>query len=93
MFTPVFDIECFITLEYRKIVLGTGAASSVKGTVFLGRPWGDYARVVFQNSDLGNNIAAAGWQGKSELQTFSWTVLISLHSLDVFSGYWQYLVR
>jgi len=45
-----------------KIVLGTGAASSIAGTVFLGRPWGDYARVVFQNSDLGNIITSVGWQ-------------------------------
>ncbi|TGO44078.1 hypothetical protein BCON_0618g00030 [Botryotinia convoluta] len=29
---------------------------------YLGRPWRDYARVVFQNSYLGNNIIAAGWQ-------------------------------
>ncbi|APA07916.1 hypothetical protein SS1G_00468 [Sclerotinia sclerotiorum 1980 UF-70] len=28
---------------------------------YLGRPWRDFARVVFQNSYLGNNIAAAGW--------------------------------
>ncbi|TGO14864.1 hypothetical protein BTUL_0047g00260 [Botrytis tulipae] len=29
---------------------------------YLGRPWRDYARVVFQNSFLGDNIKAAGWQ-------------------------------
>ncbi|ESZ99407.1 pectin methyl esterase [Sclerotinia borealis F-4128] len=29
---------------------------------YLGRPWRDYARVVFQNSYLGDNIVAAGWQ-------------------------------
>ncbi|TGO21844.1 hypothetical protein BPAE_0197g00100 [Botrytis paeoniae] len=28
---------------------------------YLGRPWQNYARVVFQNSYLGNNIKAAGW--------------------------------
>ncbi|ESZ93063.1 pectin methyl esterase [Sclerotinia borealis F-4128] len=28
---------------------------------YLGRPWEDYARVVFQNTYLGNNIKAAGW--------------------------------
>ncbi|KAB5595452.1 Heat shock protein [Ceratobasidium theobromae] len=31
------------------------------GTQYLGRPWGDYARVVFQNSDIGSHIVAAGW--------------------------------
>lgn len=29
---------------------------------YLGRPWRDYARVVFQNSYLGDNIVADGWQ-------------------------------
>jgi pectinesterase len=28
----------------------------------LGRPWRDYARVVFQNSDFTNVISDVGWQ-------------------------------
>ncbi|KAI0778444.1 pectin lyase-like protein [Trametes elegans] len=31
------------------------------GTAYLGRPWRDYARVVFQKSALGSNVPAAGW--------------------------------
>ncbi|KAI1793818.1 pectin lyase fold/virulence factor [Ganoderma leucocontextum] len=31
------------------------------GTTYLGRPWRDYARVVFQNSVLGSNVPAVGW--------------------------------
>ncbi|TCD67387.1 hypothetical protein EIP91_012422 [Steccherinum ochraceum] len=31
------------------------------GTAFLGRPWRDFARVVFQNTFLNNNVPAAGW--------------------------------
>ncbi|RDX50467.1 pectin lyase-like protein [Lentinus brumalis] len=31
------------------------------GTAYLGRPWRDYARVVFQRSTLGSNVPAAGW--------------------------------
>ncbi|KAI0690978.1 pectin lyase-like protein [Cytidiella melzeri] len=31
------------------------------GTAFLGRPWRDFARVVFQNSVLGSNVPPAGW--------------------------------
>ncbi|GIC91863.1 uncharacterized protein Aud_008317 [Aspergillus udagawae] len=31
------------------------------GISYLGRPWRDHARVVFQETYLGNNIAAAGW--------------------------------
>ncbi|CUA75097.1 Pectinesterase [Rhizoctonia solani] len=32
------------------------------GTVYLGRPWGNYARVVFQNSNIGSQVQAAGWE-------------------------------
>ncbi|KAG9082569.1 hypothetical protein FS749_006763 [Ceratobasidium sp. UAMH 11750] len=31
------------------------------GTQYLGRPWSNYARVIFQNSAIGSHIAAAGW--------------------------------
>ncbi|KAK0217089.1 pectin lyase-like protein [Armillaria fumosa] len=31
------------------------------GDAYLGRPWRDYARVVFQNSVLGSNVPSAGW--------------------------------
>ncbi|KDN39071.1 hypothetical protein RSAG8_09107, partial [Rhizoctonia solani AG-8 WAC10335] len=39
-------------------------SSTIKGTgsCYLGRPWREYARVIFQNSSLGSNIIAAGWQ-------------------------------
>ncbi|SJL09423.1 related to pectinesterase precursor [Armillaria ostoyae] len=31
------------------------------GDAYLGRPWRDYARVVFQNSVLGSNVPSEGW--------------------------------
>jgi len=31
------------------------------GTQNLGRPWRNYARVVFQNSNIGSHVQAAGW--------------------------------
>ncbi|KAH7333588.1 putative pectinesterase precursor [Rhizoctonia solani] len=31
------------------------------GTQYLGRPWRNYARVIFQNSVLGSQIQPAGW--------------------------------
>ncbi|CAL1714409.1 unnamed protein product [Somion occarium] len=31
------------------------------GTAYLGRPWRDFARVVFQNTMLNSNVPAAGW--------------------------------
>ncbi|KIY49714.1 putative pectinesterase precursor [Fistulina hepatica ATCC 64428] len=36
------------------------------GEVYLGRPWADYARVVFQSTALGSNIQSAGWSVWSE---------------------------
>ncbi|RQM17372.1 hypothetical protein DD237_001347 [Peronospora effusa] len=43
-------------------VLNKARVSSLSpGKVYLGRPWGKYARVVFQQCDLGGNINAAGW--------------------------------
>ncbi|CUA74717.1 Pectinesterase [Rhizoctonia solani] len=33
------------------------------GTQYLGRPWRDHARVIFQNSVLGSQIQPAGWSG------------------------------
>lgn len=43
-------------------MLGKGGASAAKGSSYLGRPWGDYAQTVFQNSNLENFITAAGWE-------------------------------
>ncbi|KAG8697535.1 hypothetical protein FRC08_006460 [Ceratobasidium sp. 394] len=31
------------------------------GNQYLGRPWVNYARVIFQNSVIGSHIVAAGW--------------------------------
>ncbi|QRW14926.1 pectinesterase [Ceratobasidium sp. AG-Ba] len=39
------------------------------GTVYLGRPWADYARVIVQNSNIGSQVAAAGWQGSATPKT------------------------
>ncbi|KAI9646626.1 hypothetical protein NHQ30_004622 [Ciborinia camelliae] len=37
-------------------------SSVATNTNYLGRPWRSFARVVFQNSYLGTNIKAAGWE-------------------------------
>ncbi|KZV88938.1 putative pectinesterase precursor [Exidia glandulosa HHB12029] len=31
------------------------------GTSYLGRPWGAFARVVYQNSNIGSAVPAVGW--------------------------------
>ncbi|KAG9016657.1 hypothetical protein FRB90_002648 [Tulasnella sp. 427] len=36
------------------------------GQVYLGRPWRNYARVVFQNDYLDSNIVPAGWKNWSD---------------------------
>jgi len=33
-----------------------------EGTVYLGRPWTEYARVIFQNTVLSDIINSAGWE-------------------------------
>ncbi len=45
-------------------MLRFGVAARTKGSVFLVRPLGEYARVIFRNSDLGDIITAAGWDRK-----------------------------
>ncbi|KAF4467222.1 pectinesterase [Fusarium albosuccineum] len=37
------------------------AAGAGDGETYLGRPWREYARVVFQNSNLGAVVNSAGW--------------------------------
>lgn len=59
----------FFVFDKANIVLGSGAASGTKGNVYLGRPWSDYARVVFQNSDEENIIISAGWEAWSSSQS------------------------
>lgn len=36
--------------------------SVTRGAYYLGRPWRNYSRVVFQNSQLGAVINQAGWR-------------------------------
>jgi len=43
------------------VILGPNAASGTSGNVFLGRPWRDWASVVFSQNTLGSQINPAGW--------------------------------
>ncbi|KAG9034426.1 hypothetical protein FRB95_013223 [Tulasnella sp. JGI-2019a] len=43
-------------------VINNSTITSTSYANYLGRPWGAYARVIFQNSYLGSNIQAAGWE-------------------------------
>jgi pectinesterase len=47
------------------IVLGSGAASDTAGRYFLGRPWGDFAKVIFKNTVIDavlNNTVWSIWE-------------------------------
>jgi pectinesterase len=43
-------------------VAAKSGSSVATGSIFLGRPWGAYARVTFQNTVLSNIINSAGWE-------------------------------
>ncbi|KAH6711689.1 carbohydrate esterase family 8 protein [Leptodontidium sp. MPI-SDFR-AT-0119] len=61
----------FFVFDKAKVVVGTGGASAAKGSSYLGRPWGDYARVVFQNSNLNSVITSAGWMPWNSAQVLT----------------------
>ncbi|KAK8245336.1 pectinesterase-like protein [Phyllosticta capitalensis] len=50
----------YYVINNSKVQAGSGQSVS-SGAYYLGRPWGEYARVVFQNSELSDVINAAGW--------------------------------
>lgn len=43
----------------------SASSTAAAGSVYLGRPWGDYARVAIQESSLSNVINSAGWKAWS----------------------------
>ncbi|UIZ22413.1 hypothetical protein KXD40_004927 [Peronospora effusa] len=49
------DDDSFFVLNKARV------SSSLPGKVYLGRPWRAFARVVFQQCDLGESINPAGW--------------------------------
>ncbi|KAI0314508.1 pectinesterase [Amylostereum chailletii] len=44
-----------------KVQLTSGAASNTAGNFFLGRPWGDFARVIFKGTTVTATINPALW--------------------------------
>ncbi|TKA74709.1 hypothetical protein B0A55_05100 [Friedmanniomyces simplex] len=42
-------------------IAAASGQSVAKGSYYLGRPWGDYARVIFQLTSMTNVINPAGW--------------------------------
>ncbi|KAG8920804.1 hypothetical protein FRC00_009508, partial [Tulasnella sp. 408] len=58
------------------------------GSVYLGRPWRNYARVVFQNSVLGSNIVTAGWKNWSDSDPRTDNILFGEYN-NSGSGAWK----
>ncbi|TVY88764.1 Pectinesterase [Lachnellula willkommii] len=46
----------------KSTVAGTSDTTDTTGSVYLGRPWSEYARVVFQNTELSDIVNSAGWE-------------------------------
>ncbi|KAH8120359.1 pectin lyase fold/virulence factor [Phellopilus nigrolimitatus] len=44
-----------------QVIAASDAFSNVTGNVYLGRPWGDYAKVVFKNTVIGSQLNKAVW--------------------------------
>ena len=53
---------------HKSSVAKSGSSTAGTGTVYLGRPWSEYARVCFQNTVMSNIINGAGWEEWSSSQ-------------------------
>lgn len=43
-------------------IAAASGATVASGAYYLGRPWGEYARVVFQETSMSDVINSAGWK-------------------------------
>ncbi|KAF8989553.1 carbohydrate esterase family 8 protein [Cyathus striatus] len=55
----------YYVIDHSKVV--SASSTSLTGKVFLGRPWREYARVIFQYTDLPDIINAAGYTSLATL--------------------------
>ena len=54
------DVSYYVINE--SSVAASTSSTAGSGTVYLGRPWSEYARVCFQNTVLSDIINSAGWE-------------------------------
>ncbi|KAJ7125788.1 carbohydrate esterase family 8 protein, partial [Mycena crocata] len=59
--TSASDASMFV-INHSTIQQSSAATSSLTGKVFLGRPWTQWARVVYTSCDMGALINSAGWE-------------------------------
>lgn len=55
------DVDLFV-VSSSKVTASTTANSSLNGKVFLGRPWTQWARVVYLNTYMDVVVNSAGWE-------------------------------
>ncbi|KAJ7119772.1 pectin methylesterase [Mycena epipterygia] len=53
--------DSIFVINQSSIIVSSAATSSLTGQVYLGRPWTEYARVVYTSCSLGAHINPAGW--------------------------------
>ncbi|KAJ7868807.1 pectin lyase fold/virulence factor [Mycena olivaceomarginata] len=54
------DTSIFV-INRSSLIVSSSASSALTGQVYLGRPWTQYARVVYTSCTLGAHINPAGW--------------------------------
>ncbi|KAK6985026.1 pectinesterase [Favolaschia claudopus] len=59
--TSASDTSLFV-INRSTVQTSTAAKTDLTGKVFLGRPWTQWARVAFTNTNLGALINGAGWE-------------------------------
>ncbi|KIY68890.1 carbohydrate esterase family 8 protein [Cylindrobasidium torrendii FP15055 ss-10] len=55
------DDDTSYVFESNTVVLASGAASDTSGGQYLGRPWGEYAKVIFKNTNVTAKLNPAIW--------------------------------
>ncbi|KAJ7644742.1 putative pectin methylesterase [Roridomyces roridus] len=58
---PSSATDSLFVINQSNIILASDATSSLTGQVYLGRPWSQYAHVVYTSCSLGAHINPAGW--------------------------------
>ncbi|KIY73292.1 carbohydrate esterase family 8 protein [Cylindrobasidium torrendii FP15055 ss-10] len=56
------DGDSIYVINESNIITADSASDDLSGKVYLGRPWREYARVVFTSNTLGNLINSEGWR-------------------------------
>jgi pectinesterase len=59
---PNDSSDGLFVIDQATIITSSAATTSLTGKVYLGRPWTQYARVIYTSCSLGSLINGAGWE-------------------------------